>query len=174
MPACTSSAPASAPRPRTGWRAASSSPPHRDGGQAQYIDRPVPQPNSASPISRALEWASERLEEPLGVEDLARAAHMSLRSFIRAFKSSTGTTPASWLRERRLEEVKRLLEMTDLSIDTVAARCGFASPVTMRQSFARAFATTPSEYRRRFALHRADRSRAQLANKASVAGSDGD
>ncbi len=124
--------------------------PHRSGGQAQYIERPVPHPSGSSPIAEALDWAVEHLDERLRVDELARAAHMSRRSFIRAFKDSTGTTPATWVRERRVEEARRLLEMTELPVDTVAAQCGFASPITMRQNFAAAYATTPSEYRRRF------------------------
>ncbi len=124
--------------------------PHRSGGQAQYIERPVPQRNGTSPIAEALDWAIEHLDERLGVDDFARAAHMSRRSFIRAFKESTGTTPATWVRERRVEEARRLLETTDLPVDAIAARCGFASPITMRQNFADEYATTPTEYRRRF------------------------
>ncbi|WP_307358826.1 GlxA family transcriptional regulator [Microbacterium murale] len=128
--------------------------PHRSGGQAQYIHRPVPELNSLSPISEALDWATRHLEERIGVADMARAARMSLRSFIRAFKESTGNTPAAWLRERRLDEARRLLELTDLGIDGIASRCGFASPVTLRQNFGVAYATTPSEYRRRFNAQR--------------------
>ncbi|MBO0981699.1 helix-turn-helix domain-containing protein [Microbacterium sp. SD291] len=128
--------------------------PHRSGGQAQYIERPVPQPGGTVPIAEALDWAVEHLDERLGVDELARAAHMSRRSFIRAFKESTGTTPATWVRERRVEEARRLLEMTELPVDAVSARCGFASPITMRQNFAAAYATTPSEYRRRFRVPR--------------------
>ncbi|MFA4895827.1 GlxA family transcriptional regulator [Microbacterium sp.] len=128
--------------------------PHRSGGQAQYIDRPVPQVNSLSPISEALDWATQHLDERIDVVDMARAARMSLRSFVRAFKENTGNTPAAWLRERRLDEARRLLELTDLGIDAIASRCGFASPVTLRQNFHAAYATTPSEYRRRFDARR--------------------
>lgn len=124
--------------------------PHRSGGQAQYIDRPVPEPGGTSPVAAALEWAVAHLDEPIGVDELARVAHMSRRSFLRAFRTTTGTTPARWLRTRRLDEVKRLLEVTDLPIDQVAARCGFGSPVTMRQAFSALYATTPSGYRRQF------------------------
>jgi transcriptional regulator GlxA family with amidase domain len=124
--------------------------PHRSGGQAQYIERPVSRPGDANPIAEALDWAVEQLGERLGVDDLARAAHMSRRSFIRAFRAVTGTTPATWLRTRRLDEVRRLLEITELPIEQIAAKCGFTSPVTMRQNFKSAYATTPSEYRRLF------------------------
>ncbi|WP_262107467.1 GlxA family transcriptional regulator [Arthrobacter sp. Marseille-P9274] len=124
--------------------------PHRSGGQAQYIERPILQPGGANPIAESLDWAIEHLGDQISVDDLARASHMSRRSFIRAFRAATGTTPATWLRTRRLDEVRRLLEVTDLPIDHIAAQCGFASPITMRQNFMSEFATTPSEYRRRF------------------------
>jgi len=90
------------------------------------------------------------LDEELGVDRLAAAAHMSRRSFVRAFKASTGTTPAAWVRSRRLDEARRLLETTDLPVDRIAAACGFGNPVTLRQNFAVAFGSTPSSYRRRF------------------------
>lgn len=125
---------------------------HRAGGQAQFVDRPVPEPMAASPISEALDWAVAHLDERVTVADLARSAHMSERSFIRAFAQTTGTTPAAWLRSRRLDEARRMLEISDLPIDAVASRCGFASPVTFRQNFSSAYGTTPSGYRRGFSV----------------------
>ncbi|MDI6104201.1 helix-turn-helix domain-containing protein [Actinoplanes sp. NEAU-A12] len=124
--------------------------PHREGGQAQYIERPLPAHASDEPIAATLEWALRHLAEPLTIERLAAVAHMSRRTFIRAFQASTGVTPALWVKRQRLDEARRLLESTDLPIDQVAAVCGFGSGVTLRQSFAAAFATSPSEYRRRF------------------------
>ncbi|WP_314195256.1 helix-turn-helix domain-containing protein [uncultured Arthrobacter sp.] len=124
--------------------------PHREGGQAQYIEHPVPARSEDDPIARVLEWALGRLGEPLSVHRLATQAHMSRRTFIRAFRASTGTTPSAWVRSRRLDAARRLLETTDLSVDQVAADCGFGSAVTLRQNFATAFATTPTEYRRHF------------------------
>ncbi|SDQ30492.1 GlxA family transcriptional regulator [Arthrobacter crystallopoietes] len=124
--------------------------PHRSGGQAQYIERPILHPGGTNPIAEALDWAIEHLGDKISVDDLAKASHMSRRSFIRAFRAATGTTPATWLRARRLDEVRRLLEITDLPIDRIAAQCGFSSPITMRQNFMSEYATTPSEYRRRF------------------------
>ncbi|WP_454042075.1 GlxA family transcriptional regulator [Cellulosimicrobium sp. Marseille-Q8652] len=124
--------------------------PHREGGQAQYIERPVPAQASDDPVSRVVAWALEHLGETLTVERLAAVAHMSRRTFVRAFRASTGATPAAWVRSRRLDEARRLLESTDLSVDRVADACGFGSAVTLRQSFAAAFGTSPSEYRRRF------------------------
>lgn len=124
--------------------------PHREGGQAQYIERPVAVRLADDPIARASTWALAHLDEDLTIDALARAAHMSRRSFVRSFRSSTGSTPAAWVRSRRLDEARRLLEVTDLSIDQIAATCGFGSPVTLRQNFMSAFGSTPSGYRRRF------------------------
>ena len=124
--------------------------PHREGGQAQYIERPVPSGAADDPIAATSSWALNHLDEELSVERLADAAHMSRRSFVRAFRASTGSTPAAWVRSRRLDEARRLLETTDLSIDQIAASCGFGNPVTLRQNFASAFGSSPSSYRRRF------------------------
>jgi transcriptional regulator GlxA family with amidase domain len=124
--------------------------PHREGGQAQYIERPVAPRVTSDPIAQATEWALEHLGEELGVDRLAAAAHLSRRSFVRAFRSSTGTTPAAWVRSRRLDEARRLLETTGLSVDQVSESCGFGNPVTLRQNFLTAFGCTPSSYRRRF------------------------
>ncbi|AGZ40914.1 GlxA family transcriptional regulator [Actinoplanes friuliensis] len=124
--------------------------PHREGGQAQYIERPLPAHLANDPIAVVIEWALLHLAEPLPVERLAEVAHLSRRTFIRAFQASTGVTPAVWVKQQRLDEARRLLETTDLAIDQVADACGFGSTVTLRQSFAAAFDTSPSEYRRRF------------------------
>ena len=125
--------------------------PHREGGQAQYIEHPVPPRRSLDdPMAGLLEWALGRLGEPLSIDRLATQAHMSRRTFVRAFRASTGTTPSAWIRTRRLDTARRLLETTGLSVDQVAADCGFGSAVTLRQNFATAFATTPTEYRRHF------------------------
>ena len=124
--------------------------PHREGGQAQYRERPVPSRSTDDPISRLLEWALGHLAEPLTIDLLAAQAHLSRRTFVRSFRAATGTTPAAWIRARRLDAARRLLETTDLSIEQVAADCGFGNAVTLRQNFAAAFSTTPTEYRRRF------------------------
>ncbi|WP_200938884.1 GlxA family transcriptional regulator [Modestobacter sp. Leaf380] len=124
--------------------------PHRLGGQAQYIERPLPASTERDPIADVQEWALTRLEGSLTVAELAAAAHMSRRTFIRAFQASTGTTPAVWVRSRRLDLARRLLESTDRPVDQVATACGFGNPVTLRQAFAAAFRTSPSEYRRQF------------------------
>ncbi|WP_311258494.1 helix-turn-helix domain-containing protein [Microbacterium sp. WCS2018Hpa-9] len=124
--------------------------PHREGGQAQYIERPIAVHEADDPIARASAWALAHLADDLTIDTLAGSAHMSRRSFVRAFRDSTGSTPAAWVRSRRLDEARRLLEVTNLSIDQIAASCGFGSPITMRQNFMTAFGSTPSSYRHRF------------------------
>lgn len=124
--------------------------PHREGGQAQYVERPLPARADEDPIARVLEWALLHLDEPLRIDDLARHARQSRRTFLRAFGASTGTTPAAWLRAQRLDAARRMLETTDVPVDQIAAACGFGSPVTLRQAFSAAFGTSPSSYRRRF------------------------
>ncbi|WP_026531988.1 GlxA family transcriptional regulator [Arthrobacter sp. H41] len=124
--------------------------PHREGGQAQYIEHPVPQRSTDDPIAHLLEWALGNLREPLTVDRLAEQAHMSRRTFVRAFRAATGTTPSAWIRSRRLDTARRLLETTDLSVEQIAADCGFGTAVTLRQNFAGTFSTTPTDYRRSF------------------------
>lgn len=128
--------------------------PHREGGQAQYIQRPVTRRVDSDPIADVMEWASGHLHADLGVDDLAARAHMSRRSFVRLFAASTGATPAAWVRSRRLDEARRLLEKSDLSIDQISEVCGFGNTVTLRQNFRGAFGCTPSSYRRRFDARR--------------------
>nr|WP_274604766.1 helix-turn-helix domain-containing protein [Frigoribacterium sp. CFBP 8751] len=125
--------------------------PHREGGQAQFIERPVPQDGADDPIARATAWALQNLGDDLGVDKLAAAAHQGRRTFIRAFRAATGSTPAAWVRSRRLDEARRLLEASELPIEQVAAVCGFGNAVTLRQNFVSTFGSTPSSYRKRFA-----------------------
>ena len=127
--------------------------PHREGGQAQYIERPLAESAGDTAVADVLEWALGRLGEPLSVDRLAGQARMSRRNFIRQFRLATGTTPARWVQEQRLGEARVLLETTDWSIDAIAGACGFGSAVTLRQNFVSAFATTPSSYRKQFADH---------------------
>lgn len=124
--------------------------PHRDGGQAQYTQRPMPTAPAGNPIGAVLEWVPEHLAQAHDVETLAAQASMSRRSFVRNFKAVTGTTPAAWVLRQRLDRARSLLESTDLSIDAIAGECGFGSSVTMRQNFAAAFTVSPSNYRKRF------------------------
>lgn len=124
--------------------------PHRDGDQAQYVVRPVAPPGEVGHLAPTLEWALGRLDQPLSVDDLARHARMSRRNFTRRFAEATGTTPARWVLARRLDESRRLLEITAWPVERIAAACGFNSAVTFRQNFVAAYATTPSSYRQRF------------------------
>ncbi len=125
--------------------------PHRDGDQAQYVERPVAEPGGTGDLGPTVAWALERLDESLAVDDLARHARMSRRNFTRRFEEATGTSPARWVLARRLDEARRLLETTAWPISEVARACGFNSTVTFRQNFAAAYATTPTAYRSRFA-----------------------
>ncbi|NRH34079.1 helix-turn-helix domain-containing protein [Rhodococcus sp. MS13] len=127
--------------------------PHREGGQAQYIERPLAEPAGDTAVADVLEWALGRLDEPLSVDRLAGQARMSRRNFIRQFRLVTGTTPARWILQQRLSEARVLLETTGWSIDAIALACGFGSTVTFRQNFTSAFATAPSAYRKQFADH---------------------
>lgn len=124
--------------------------PHREGGQAQYVRRPIPQQVDQDPISKILHWAAENLREPLSVDDLAARASMSKRHFNRLFQDATGTSPAKWIRAMRLDHARSLLETTNMSMTQIAEECGFDSTVTFRQRFVAEYATTPSSYRRRF------------------------
>lgn len=125
--------------------------PHREGDQAQYVARPVREAETPGPIAEVTAWALEHIDERLNVASLARKASMSSRHFTRKFKETTGASPARWLQARRLDEARRLLEVTPWSIERIARASGFASPVTFRQAFTAAYATTPSSYRKRFA-----------------------
>jgi transcriptional regulator GlxA family with amidase domain len=124
--------------------------PHRDGGQAQFIDRPLPADDGAGSLEATRAWALERLDEPLDVRALARHACVSERTFARRFRAETGTTPLQWLLGQRVLEARRLLERTDLPVEVVAGRCGFGTAASLREHFARATATTPTAYRRSF------------------------
>jgi transcriptional regulator GlxA family with amidase domain len=121
---------------------------HRDGGQAQYVERPLPAGGGGLAATRA--WMEERLAEPLTVDAMAREAGYSPRSFARRFRAETGTTPLQWLISRRVAEAQRLLEGTDLPVEDIAARCGFGGAVALRQHFARVVGTSPTAYRRTF------------------------
>lgn len=125
-------------------------PPQRDGGQAQFVDAPVPFAPSEDRIAATLEWALERLDQPLQVEDLARRALSSPRTFARRFRSATGTTPMQWLTRQRVIHAQRLLETTDLPVELVAQRAGFGTGTALRAHFRRLVGTSPLAYRRTF------------------------
>jgi transcriptional regulator GlxA family with amidase domain len=125
-------------------------PPQRDGGQAQYIDAPLPEPGGASLFAGTLDWLQGHLDEPVTVEDLAARAAMSPRTFARRFLASTGTTPYRWLLRQRVQLAQRLLETTDLPIDQVARSSGFSTAANLRKHFSRVVRTSPQSYRRTF------------------------
>jgi AraC family transcriptional regulator, transcriptional activator FtrA len=125
-------------------------PPHRDGGQAQFIDAPLPPERAGDGLAATRAWALARLDRSVGVEDLARHAHMSPRTFARRFVAETGASPKRWLTAQRVHHARRLLETTDLPVEDVARRSGFGSAAAMRIHFSRATATRPTTYRRTF------------------------
>ncbi|HSP15999.1 MAG TPA: transcriptional regulator FtrA [Thermoanaerobaculia bacterium] len=128
-------------------------PPHRDGGQAQYVREPVRSERSGG-LSPTMEWALGRLRHRVTVGDLARHANMSMRTFARRFVDETGTTPHRWLTHQRLILAQRRLEVTRDSIDEVAEAAGFDTAETLRLHFRQTFGTSPSSYRRRFSVAR--------------------
>jgi transcriptional regulator GlxA family with amidase domain len=125
--------------------------PHRDGGQAQFIDLPIPEPvENGADLSATRAWALERLDEPLDVAALAHHAMVSPRTFARRFRAETGTTPHRWLSDQRVLHARRLLESSNSSIEEVASRCGFGSAASLRDHFKRRTGTSPNAYRRTF------------------------
>lgn len=124
-------------------------PPHRDGGQAQFIDAPVPQ--CSGPLAEVLAWAEQHLADDLSVTVLARRALMSERTFARRFRAEVGTTPAAWVARLRLHRAQELLERTDLSVEEIAQQAGFGAAAALRHHFAQALDTSPQSYRRTFA-----------------------
>ena len=126
--------------------------PHREGGQAQFF-KPAPGEDGGS-LEPTRRWAVERLDEPLDVATMSRHAGVSPRTFARRFREETGTTPLQWLLGRRVLEARRLLEESDLPVETVAWQVGFGTAASLRDHFRRATATTPTAYRRAFSPRR--------------------
>ncbi|MFI9767024.1 GlxA family transcriptional regulator [Streptomyces sp. NPDC052415] len=124
-------------------------PPHRDGGQAQYIHRPVPDPQQAT-TTGARAWALGRLHEPIQLRDMAAREAMSVRTFTRRFREEVGVSPGQWLTQQRVERARQLLETTGLSMDQVARDAGFGTAQSMRQHVQAALGVTPTAYRRTF------------------------
>jgi len=124
-------------------------PPHRAGGQAQYVTAPVPA-REDHPLTELLPWATARLDRPLTVEDLARRANLSSRHLGRHFRTVTGTTPLQWLLTQRIRRAQELLEKTGDSVDTIAEAVGMGTATTLRRHFNRTVGVPPDTYRRTF------------------------
>ena len=124
-------------------------PPHRDGGQAQYIERPLPR-SRCDTVREVLVWMERHLDEEVTVEQLAERAHMSPRTFARRFQQETGTTPYRWILRQRVLLAQQLLEATDETMDAIAWRTGFGNAAALRHQFVRSLGTTPQAYRRTF------------------------
>ncbi|MEW2283945.1 helix-turn-helix domain-containing protein [Streptomyces sp. NPDC047841] len=124
-------------------------PPFRDGGQAQYIEQPVPE-NGAAGTAATRAWALERLDQPLTLADLAGHARMSLRTFARRFGDEVGLSPGRWLIQQRVARARHLLEASDLPVDRIAAEVGFATGASLRQHLHAAIGVSPQAYRRTF------------------------
>ncbi|RJL24467.1 helix-turn-helix domain-containing protein [Bailinhaonella thermotolerans] len=124
-------------------------PPHRDGGQAQFVTAPVPAPGD-HPLADLLSWAIERLDRPLTVEDLARRARMSTRTLGRHFRAVTGASPLQWLLTQRIRHAQELLETTYESVESIAAATGMGTATTLRRHFNRTVGVPPDAYRRAF------------------------
>jgi AraC family transcriptional activator FtrA len=124
-------------------------PPHRDGGQAQFVQRPVDR-RERNALSALMDTLHGRLDESFSIPQLAGMAAMSERTFISRFKAATGTTPADWLTTARLDRARDLLEGTALSIDRIAGDCGFGTAITLRHHFRQRLGLSPSAYRLRF------------------------
>ncbi|MEJ3742189.1 helix-turn-helix domain-containing protein [Actinomycetes bacterium KLBMP 9797] len=125
-------------------------PPHRDGGQAQYVEAPMPKTPDAPTLEPVLTWLMTSLERAHTVEELAARAHMAPRTFARRFRAETGTTPHDWLTNQRVLLARRLLEDTELGVEAIAARAGFGDAATMRHHFSRRVGATPQAYRTTF------------------------
>lgn len=124
--------------------------PQRDGGQAQFIDTPMPVLDNSNLFAEAVAWLQEHLGEPVTIEELAARSAMSPRTFARRFVASTGTTPYQWLLRERVLFAQRLLETSDLPVEVVATKSGFGTAGAMRKYFQRAVHTSPHAYRRAF------------------------
>lgn len=125
-------------------------PPHREGGQAQFIETSVVEPDIGDPIAASMAWALERLASPLTVTDLARAAHVAPRTYQRKFTERIGVPPIRWLISQRINASLPMLEAPDLPVEKIATAVGFESPTTYRHHFTKALRISPSGYRRAF------------------------
>ncbi|MFJ7203145.1 GlxA family transcriptional regulator [Streptomyces sp. NPDC098789] len=124
-------------------------PPHREGGQAQFIERPVPRPELAS-TTAARAWVLDRLHEPVRLTDLARQEAMSVRTFTRRFREESGVSPGQWIVMQRVERARQLLERTELPMEEVARQAGFGHAQSLRKHVQAALGVSPTAYRRTF------------------------
>ena len=124
--------------------------PHRDGGQAQFVEMPMPVAPGDRRLAATLGWALEHIDQPLTVDQMAARASMSPRTFARRFLASTGSTPLRWLLLQRVAAAQRMLETAELSIEEIAERCGFGSAAAFRLHFGRQVGTSPTAYRAAF------------------------
>ncbi|MBP2326530.1 transcriptional regulator GlxA family with amidase domain [Kibdelosporangium banguiense] len=127
-------------------------PPHRQGGQAQYIESPIPEFDDEDPVTETMAWALTKLDTNLPVDELAKRAHMSRRNYDRRFREITGTAPATWLTHQRVIRAQRLLESTVLPVDQIARYCGFTSAAALRPHFRKLLGVAPAAYRETFGL----------------------
>jgi transcriptional regulator GlxA family with amidase domain len=125
-------------------------PPHREGGQAQFIEQPLPSTAGGTRLAQLIDDVRARLHQPHSVDSLASEVSMSRRSFTRHFKALTGTTVQSWLVAERLALSQRLLEQTDQSVERIAEMAGFGSVISMRHHFRRELGVNPTTWRRSF------------------------
>lgn len=125
-------------------------PPHRDGGQAQFVDTYVPEPYDSADLAPLLEWLMQHLDEPHTVTSLARRAAMSERTFARRFRAATGATPHAWLLKQRVQLAQRLLETGERGVEEVARLSGFGTAAMLRHHFVKERGTSPAAYARTF------------------------
>ena len=124
--------------------------PHRRGGQAQFIEQPMPADPGSDRLSKTLEWATRNLQADMTLDSLADRAAMSRRTFTRRFRSLTGSSVTRWLNDQRIAYAQRLLETTEHSVERVAEMAGFGTPMTMRLRFSQSLGTSPAAYRKTF------------------------
>jgi transcriptional regulator GlxA family with amidase domain len=125
-------------------------PPHRDGGQAQYVEAPIARTPDAPTLEPVLSWLVANLDRQVTVDELAARAHMAPRTFARRFRAETGATPHDWVTNQRVLLARQLLEETPLSVEAIAVRAGFGDAATMRHHFSRRVGATPQSYRATF------------------------
>jgi transcriptional regulator GlxA family with amidase domain len=124
-------------------------PPHRPGGQAQYVEMPLPRREDDS-LAPLLHWALEHLDEPFTIDQLATQQSVTPRTLIRRFRATTGLAPLQWLLAQRVQRARQLLESTDTPPGRIAESCGLGTEANLRHHFARLVGVSPTEYRREF------------------------